>query len=122
MKKIFKYELPVEGQSILIFAHVFKWLKVDNQNGTPVVWAIIDDEKEQYKYRVESVGTGWCMRDELIYGNIKYLGSTTDWNNYVWHYFVNMDDEVDKVIKTLKNVKVVAEHSDTDCQIEVVQN
>ena len=120
MKRIFKYELPVEGQSVLIFAHVLQWLKVDNQDGTPVVWAIIDDEKEQYKYRVESVGTGWYMRDELIYGNVKYLGSTTDWDNYVWHYFVNMDDEVEKAIKMLKNIKVVAEHSNTANQIEVV--
>lgn len=84
MKRIFKYQLPREGETLLIKANIVKWLTVMEQDGWPHVWAIIDDEKPAKDYNITSHGTGW----PLVADEETYIGTASDYLGYVWHYFI----------------------------------
>lgn len=86
MKRIFKYRLPRDGELICIDAHVVKWLTIQEQNGWPHIWAIIDDDVKNYqKWNIIAWGTGWEVPEELM--TATYLGTGQDGAGYVWHYF-----------------------------------
>ena len=85
MKKIFKYRLPRDGESITINAHVIKWLSVQEQHGWPHIWAIVDDARESNEWTIIAWGTGWDVPEELM--TATYLGTAQDGAGYVWHYF-----------------------------------
>ena len=85
MKKIFKYRLPRDGESITINAHIIKWLDVQEQNGWPHIWAIVDDEIDGPAWDIIAWGTGWDVPEELI--TATYLGTAQDGAGYIWHYF-----------------------------------
>lgn len=87
MQKIFKYQLGVNGESVIIDSKVKEFLHVDSQDGWPMVWALIDSEIENTKYEILSVGTGWIVPDIVTYES-KYLGTVIDGAGFVWHYFV----------------------------------
>ena len=86
MKKIFKYKLPRDGEVITIRADVIKWLDVQEQNGWPHIWAIVEENGHPRDYEIAAWGTGWMVPDELMY--MSYLGTAQDMGGYVWHYFV----------------------------------
>lgn len=84
MKKIYKYELPVDGNIITIEEHVIKVLSVQAQGGTPMVWAIVDPEVKAIEpMKIIAVGTGRELPTNLG----EYLGTAQDVWGYVWHYF-----------------------------------
>lgn len=90
MKRIFKYELPRDGEVVTINANVIKWLDVQEQDGQPMIWAVVDqDEDTAYplsEYEIIAWGTGWEFPDEL--DRCRYMGTVQDGAGYVWHYFM----------------------------------
>ena len=86
MKKIFKYKLPRDGEIVTITANVVKWLNVQEQNGWPMIWAVVDDAGYQSEYEIVAWGTGWDFPDEL--NHCRYMGTAQDGAGYVWHYFM----------------------------------
>ena len=85
MKRILKYKLPRDGEVITITANVVKWLNIQEQNGWPHIWAIVDDARESNEWTIIAWGTGWDVPEELMIAT--YLGTAQDGAGYVWHYF-----------------------------------
>lgn len=84
MRKIYKYELPVDGGIITIKQCIIKILSIQEQNGIPMMWAIVDPDNEVVEpLEIVAIGTGW----ELPTGLDDYLGTAQDEYGYVWHYF-----------------------------------
>ena len=84
MRKIYKYELPVNGDIITIEQCVIKILSIQEQNGVPMMWAIVDSDNEVVEpLKIIAIGTGW----ELPTGLEDYLGTAQDEYGFVWHYF-----------------------------------
>ena len=84
MRKIYKYELPVDGKIITIKQCIIKILNIQEQNGIPVMWAIVDPDNEVIEpLKIVAIGTGW----ELPTGLDDYLGTAQDEYGFVWHYF-----------------------------------
>ena len=86
MKRIFKYKLPRDGEIITITANVVKWLNIQEQNGWPMIWAVVDDAGYESEYEIVAWGTGWDFPDEL--NHCRYMGTAQDGAGYVWHYFM----------------------------------
>lgn len=86
MKRIFKYKLPRDGEIITITANVIKWLNVQEQDGWPMIWAVVDDAGYESEYEIVAWGTGWDFPDEL--NHCRYMGTAQDGAGYVWHYFM----------------------------------
>ena len=81
MRQIFKY--PVDKP---IVGRIEKFLHIDYQYDTPMIWAIVDDACPQVEYLAVCSGTGWPLPD---YANeFSYIGTLQDDGGYVWHYFV----------------------------------
>lgn len=84
MRKIYKYELPVDGGIITIKQCIIKILNIQEQNGIPMMWAIVDPDNEVVEpLEIVAIGTGW----ELPTGLDDYLGTVQDEWGFVWHYF-----------------------------------
>jgi hypothetical protein len=75
MKSIYKYPITNSNGGI-IEGPITKLLTAQEQYGNIVVWAEIDTDKPNVKYRVMPVGTGWpldpsdgkpCILDEYTY-------------------------------------------------------
>lgn len=90
MKRIFKYTLPRDGETITITACVVKWLDIKTQDGWPHIWAIIDDEGNPKDHVIAAWGTGWPFPENMA--THRYMGTAIDALGYVWHYF--MEEEV----------------------------
>lgn len=90
MRKIYKYELPVDGGIIAIKQCIIKILNIQEQNGIPVMWAIVDPDDEVVEpLKIIAIGTGW----ELPTGLEDYLGTAQDEYGFVWHYFtIKLED------------------------------
>ena len=86
MKRIFKYKLPRDGEIITISANVIKWLNIQEQDGWPMIWAVVDDAGYESEYEIVAWGTGWEFPDEL--NHCRYMGTAQDGYGYVWHYFM----------------------------------
>ena len=86
MKRILKYKLPRDGEVITIEANVVKWLNIQEQNGWPMIWAVVEDEGYESEYEIVAWGTGWDFPDEL--NHCRYMGTAQDGAGYVWHYFM----------------------------------
>lgn len=90
MKRIFKYKLPRDGEVITIHADIIKWLNIQEQNGWPHIWAIVEENGHSRDYEIAAWGTGWMVPDELMF--MSYLGTAQDMGGYVWHYFMREAD------------------------------
>lgn len=90
MRKIYKYELPVDGGIIAIKQCIIKILSIQEQNGIPVMWAIVDPDDEVVEpLKIIAIGTGW----ELPTGLEDYLGTAQDEYGFIWHYFtIKLED------------------------------
>ena len=89
MKTVYKYSLGIEGQITEIKDWIIEILSIQTQDGWPVLWAIVDTENEEEEpFQIYCYGTGWPLPNE--YGH--YLGTATDCNGYVWHYFANKEN------------------------------
>lgn len=84
MRKIYKYELPVDGGIITIKQCIIKILSIQEQNGIPMMWAIVDPDNEAVEpLEITAIGTGWALPTGLD----EYLGTAQDEYGFVWHYF-----------------------------------
>lgn len=84
MRKIYKYELPVDGGIITIKQCIIKILSIQEQNGKPMMWAIVDPDNEVVEpLEITAIGTGWVLPTGLD----EYLGTAQDGYGFVWHYF-----------------------------------
>lgn len=99
MRKIYKYELPVDGGIIAIKQYIIKILSIQEQNGIPVMWAIVDPDDEVVEpLKIIAIGTGW----ELPTGLEDYLGTAQDEYGFVWHYFtIKLEDLREKPFAAL---------------------
>lgn len=86
MKRIFKYKLPRDGEIVTISANVIKWLDIQEQDGWPMIWAVVDDAGYESEYEIVAWGTDWEFPDEL--NHCRYMGTAQDGYGYVWHYFM----------------------------------
>ena len=89
MQRIYKYGLGIDGTVITIEDKIEKFLHIENQDGWPMVWALINDDVEKGKYDIYSIGTGWDIDVE----DTEYIGTIIDKFGYVWHYFVKRLDD-----------------------------
>lgn len=97
MKRIFKYKLPRDGEVITIHADIIKWLDIQEQNGWPHIWAIVEENGHPRDYEIAAWGTGWMVPDELMF--MSYLGTAQDMGGYVWHYFMREADPIYEPVK-----------------------
>ena len=65
MFRILKY--PLEDGIVKINACIQNFLTIQEQNGVPTLWAVIDEESKcKSNYVIYKVGTGWRMTFEEI--------------------------------------------------------
>lgn len=106
MKKIYKYELPVNGGIIKIENAVEQFLEVQEQNGIPMIWAIVDlDVEDVEPIEIIALGTGWEVPSTVD----KYLGTAQDEFGFVWHYFTIKLQELEYQIDYEKTFAALAE-------------
>ena len=86
-KTIWKYQLPIDGQTIQISEYIVEILHIESQYGIPCLWAVVDPDRPREGYtEVVAWGTGWPLPDD-IWRECDYWGSCVDGAGYVWHYF-----------------------------------
>lgn len=82
MKVIWKFPLPMNGTiEIPIGAEI---LDVQMQEGSPVLWAIVDPSAKKQQMNIYLVGTGQPLPDSLT--KDKHMGSVQS-GQFVWHVF-----------------------------------
>ena len=97
MRTIYKYELPVDGGIITIKQCIIKILSIQEQNGKPMMWAIVDPDNEAVEpLEIAAIGTGWALPTGLD----EYLGTAQDEDGFVWHYFALKLKELKEPIYT----------------------
>lgn len=103
MKKIYKYELGVNGDITTIKGPIEEILTVQWQTGTgPVLWAIIDTNKEEQEINIVALGTGWDLPERTQ----EYIGTIQDDFGYVWHYFTI---KLNTIQSNIEDVKIAYE-------------
>lgn len=108
MKKIYKYELGFNGDITTIEAPIERILTVQWQSGTgPVLWAIVDTDKEEREIDIVALGTGW----DVPKGVQDYIGTVQDDFEYVWHYFTIKLDTMQNDIEKVKDAFAVLAQS-----------
>lgn len=93
MKRIHKYELPINGGIKTICDPIEKVLDIQCQGSFPVMWAEVDLDKESKSMDIIAIGTGWEYEADEVG---EYLGTAQDGYGYVWHYFVYKPLEMEK--------------------------
>lgn len=86
--KIFKYEIPIDDTFTLDLPENgnFKILDVQVQNGTPVVWILIDESVRKSIVHFYLIGTGNPIDDNIHEYLRNYIG-TFQLNEFVGHLF-----------------------------------
>jgi hypothetical protein len=95
MKRVYKYPL-VYGKDDVVQARLTlpkgaKILKLDMQNRSETVWAVVDPGAEQETYLVEIFATGQDLPEDI--DSHTYLGTLLTRDDFfVWHYFMRTID------------------------------
>lgn len=85
-KKVFKYPVDVQYEQVLKLPLHSEILHVDEQNGEPVLWALVNPEEQRTEERrIRIYGTGHPIpeADKLQYVNTWFLAR----KQLVWHVF-----------------------------------
>lgn len=86
MRRIFKYELTVEDVQVIETFTLFEPLSVKVQKGTPVLYAIVDDETVPAKVRIRTYGTGFVVEPYTM--QYEYVGTyLLNEGDLVFHVF-----------------------------------
>lgn len=89
--KIFKYPLNVQTVNT-VSAPIVKPLRVDFQNGTANLWAIVDTDAPDKTFQVLCIGTGQQVHFNI--NTIDYLNSTIiAEGRLVFHWFIRLPKE-----------------------------
>lgn len=86
MRTIYKYELTMGNMCVT--AHIEKLLRVDFQNGLPMLWAVVNDKLPLKTIEVLICPTGIYTREDDDIPIDNYLNTTVMSSEpYVWHAF-----------------------------------
>lgn len=83
MATIHKYPMSQET-TFISMPKGAKILDLQVQDGTPTIWALVDDEAELEKRNFQTVGTGWPLNDAIR--GFPHIG-TVQIDGLVWHIF-----------------------------------
>jgi len=83
MKTIYKYEVPMGDVSSIRMPQGATVLSFQMQNGTPFIWALINEDVPEAERQFVLVGTGHPIDDSW---SLKFIG-TTQQGPFVWHLF-----------------------------------
>jgi len=91
MRTIYKYEIPLAGEAVVLMPKDAQWLKFAMQDGKLCVWALVDTENEMTEYYFKIFGTGHELPIDCDYawteeGDFDYCGTVFD-RQFVWHIF-----------------------------------
>lgn len=88
MKVIWKFEIPFPRTTEPVALETpVEWqpLSLQVQDGTPVLWAIVNPESLRVQRSILVVGTGWDIPEDRT---IVHLGTyQTNHGQFVWHVF-----------------------------------
>ena len=70
MKRVYKYDIDVLDNFVLELPEDAQILTVQMQYGSPVIWALIDDDKPLKERKFRLAGTGHPIEE-----NVKYIGT-----------------------------------------------
>lgn len=90
MNVIYKYPLAIQRTQPLAVPRDAKILTVQNQNGVPTLWVMLEPRTPAYARTIHMVGTGHGTVDP----SLVYIGTTQN-DGFVWHWFENpLDREI----------------------------
>lgn len=84
MLTVHKYPLEITDRQCISMPMGARVLKVDSQNGQPMIWALVDTERMMADHFVRIVGTGHPAEESVEARN--YLGTFFQ-GPLVWHVF-----------------------------------
>ena len=85
-KRIYKYDLGKNGETVVIRGRISRFLDIKYQPGQGMkIWVEIDDSCREVHVPIVAIGTGWELPDIMKYWT--YLGSEIDNMDFVWHYY-----------------------------------
>lgn len=86
MNRVFKYQFDINDEIVIQMPQDAKILTAQTQNGTPCIWALVNDEKPKVDVKFRVCGTGHDVKvdpDHLEYvGTIQMYGG-----KLVFHVF-----------------------------------
>ncbi|MDD1553134.1 hypothetical protein FO615_06025 [Riemerella anatipestifer] len=88
MKAVYKYPLFVQGVQFVSLPKGAEILCVQEQNGKPCLWALVNPEAEKEEVKLITSGTGEVFNTK----NLKYIGTYQLLEgNFVGHLFKYLD-------------------------------
>ena len=88
-RTIYKYRLDNVRRQVLELPRGHEVLKVDEQDGTLVLWALVDVDEPKERVVLWIFGTGFCVPESLV---LYHLG-TVQMGQFVWHVFEDITEE-----------------------------
>ena len=86
---MYKYKLDVTGFQTLIVPKDSDWITLRAQNGIPVLYVMVDLNKEETEtWYIGMIGTGQSLPESIK--SSCYLG-TVEVGPFVWHYFLRTE-------------------------------
>lgn len=85
MITIYKYSVPIKDEFELELPQGAKILAFQTQNDDPMIWALVDSEKETGKRKFTIRGTGNPIESDMVDDDV-YIG-TIQKDGFVWHLF-----------------------------------
>lgn len=89
MKTIWKYPLKITDRQILNIPRGAQFLSVIEQDGTLMLYALVDPDFIEKQYEVLIRGTGNPI-DEAYLRFCDFIGTVQMPDGFVWHIFVEM--------------------------------
>jgi len=83
---IWKYPLKIQSEQSIEAPIEFVPLSIQMQDGTPTLWALVDEVGPRGIFPILMVGPGWTGERGLINGDL-HLGTVQD-GKFEWHYFL----------------------------------
>ena len=86
MKTIWKFEIPLSLSFTIKMPIDAKILciDVDQKNGCPCIWALVDSENKEEERFFELFGTGNKINEDIV--DMNYIGTYQN-TPFVWHIF-----------------------------------
>lgn len=86
MRKVYKYPIPVQDECRLMLPASHQFLSVQVINGTPCLYALVDDSGEKVEVVIRTYGTGHEIDPEP---GLEYVGTYVLYEGrLVYHVFV----------------------------------
>jgi len=89
MKTIWRYPLLITDRQVLKIPRSAQFLSVIQQNGTVMLYALVDTDSPEKEYEIFLRGTGGPI-DEAYLRFIDFVGTVKMPDGFVWHVFAEM--------------------------------